>query len=74
MPKTLNDALAITVNVKWLIGIIILLMGIASSSGVLLYEIGELHTEVYGMRAEQAKNREAIISLTATLQGQGVIK
>jgi hypothetical protein len=41
---------------------------------VLLYQVHELSTQVADMHAEQTKNRESIIALTSTLQGQGVLK
>lgn len=74
MPDPLSDATAITLKVGWLISIIALLMALASSSGVLLYQVHELSTQVADMHAEQTKNRESIIALTSTLQGQGVLK
>ena len=49
-------------------------MALASSSGVLLYQVHQLNVQVAEMHAEQTKNRESIIALTSTLQGQGVLK
>lgn len=74
MPAPLSDGTAITVHLGWAVSIIALLMALASSSGVLLYQVHELSTQVAEMHAEQTKNRESIIALTSTLQGQGVIK
>lgn len=74
MPDPLSDATAITLKVGWLVSIIALLMGLASSSGVLLYQVHELSAQVAQMHTEQTKNRESIIALTSTLQGQGVLK
>jgi len=74
MPPSLSDSTAITINLKWAIGILAMLMALASSSGVLLYQVHELSSQVAQMHTEQTKNRESIIALTSTLQGQGVLK
>lgn len=74
MPNPLSDSTAVTIKVGWAVSIIGLLMALASSSGVLLYQVSELRKQVETMHAEQTKNRESIIALTSTLQGQGVIK
>jgi hypothetical protein len=74
MPPPLSDKTAVTVSLGWLISIIVVLMGLASSSGILLYQVSELRKQVETMHAEQTKNRESIIALTSTLQGQGVLK
>jgi len=74
VPNPLSDSTAVTIKVGWAVSIIGLLMALASSSGVLLYQVSELRKQVETMHAEQTKNRESIIALTSTLQGQGVIK
>jgi hypothetical protein len=74
MPGPVSEATTITLRLGWLLSIVGLLMGLASSSGVLLYQVHELSTQVAEMHAEQTKNRESIIALTSTLQGQGVLK
>ena len=66
-PRTFNDATAITVNLKWLLGIVLLLMGLAGSSAVQLYQLHELS-------ALAKADHEALISLTATLAAKGALK
>jgi hypothetical protein len=74
MPNVVSDQSAITIKIGWLITLVGLLMALASSSGVLLYQVSELRAQVALMHDEAAKNRESIIALTSTLQGQGVLK
>lgn len=70
----ISDATAISIKLGWLITVVVLLMGLASSSGVLVYQVGELRAEVRTLAAQRTADREALISLTSTLQGQGVLK
>ena len=77
----LSESTVVTIKLGWLIFIVTLLMGLASSSGVLIYQVSELHRELRDLKsaqvaqmAEQQKNRESIIALTSTLQGKGVLK
>lgn len=73
MPPTVSDALAVTVNVKWLIGIVALLMGLASSSGVLLYQVHELRVQTEKLAAQQLASERAIIETVTTLKVKKVI-
>jgi len=70
----IHDSTRITVSLNWLIATAGLLITIASSGGVLLYQVQSMRGEIAEMHLEQTRNREAIIALTATLQGQGVLK
>lgn len=81
MPNTISESSAITIKVGWLITIVGLLMSLAGSAALLGYQVRELRTQASNLQAQiesmhkdQTSNREAIISLTATLQGQGVLK
>lgn len=74
MPEPLSDGSVIAIKLGWLIAIISLLMGLASSSGVLVYQVHELSEQVSSLSKQRALDREAIISLTATLQAQGTLK
>jgi hypothetical protein len=73
MPPTLNDGLTVAVNVKWLIGIIALLMGLASSSGVLLYQVSELRKDTARLEVQQQASERAIIETVTTLKVKKVI-
>lgn len=74
MTPVVSDASAITIKLGWLITIVALLMGAASTGGVLAYQVSQLTTQVQALSAQRVADREAIISLTATLQAQGVLK
>jgi hypothetical protein len=49
-PKEMSDATVLNVSLKWLIGIVLLLMGLASTGGVLAWRVGELTTETKELR------------------------
>jgi len=74
MPPTLSDATEITVKVGWLISIMALLMALASSSGVLVYQVSELRAEVKSLTAQQAASERAIIETVTTLKVKKVIE
>jgi hypothetical protein len=59
--------------VKWLIGIIALLMGLASSSGVLLYQVSELRKDTARLEVQQQASERAIIETVTTLKVKKVI-
>ena len=81
MPEPVSEKTAITVSLGWLIGIIGLLMGLASSSGVLIYQVSELNGQIGDVKKQNQvlqdkleKNRDDLIALTSTLRGQGVLR
>jgi hypothetical protein len=74
MPTTLNDGLTVAVNLKWAIAIVGLLMGLASSSGVLVYQVSELRAEVKALTAQQQASERAILETVTTLKIKKVIK
>lgn len=92
MPETFSESTAITIKVGWLIAIVTLLMGLASTGGVLAYQVRELTLtmeklsaqrqadldamarQAKEMSAQRTADREALIALTASLQGRGVLK
>jgi len=73
MPPPLSDGTAITVTVGWAVSIIALLMALASSSGVLLYQVSELRKETARLAVQQQASERAIIELTVTLRTKGLI-
>ena len=74
MPPTLSEATEITVKVGWLISLMALLMALASSSGVLVYQVSELRAEVKSLTAQQAASERAIIETVTTLKVKKVIE
>ena len=73
MPPTLSEATEITVKVGWLISLMALLMALASSSGVLVYQVSELRAEVKSLTAQQAASERAILETVTTLKIKKVI-
>jgi hypothetical protein len=74
MPKELSDATAITMRLGWLVAIVGLLMGLASSSGVLVYQVSELRAEVKSLTAQQQASERAILETVTTLKIKKVIE
>jgi len=74
MPPTLSEATEITVKVGWLISLMALLMALASSSGVLVYQVSELRAEVKSLTAQQAASERAILETVTTLKVKKVIE
>ena len=70
----ISDASAVTVKLGWLLTIIGLLMGLASSSGVLLYQVHELRVQTDKLAAQQAASERAIIETVTTLKVKKVIE
>jgi len=73
MPPPLSDGTAITINLKWAIGILGMLMALASSSGVLLYQVSELRKETARLAVQQQASERAIIETVTTLKVKKVI-
>lgn len=74
MPPPLSDSTAVTINVKWAIGILAMLMALASSSGVLVYQVSELRAEVKSLTAQQAASERAILETVTTLKVKKVLE
>lgn len=73
MPE-ISDRTAITIDLKWVILLVGLLISATGSSAVLVYQVSELRQDVATLEASAQKNRDAVISLTATLQAKEIIK
>ena len=74
MPPPLSEGTAITVKLGWLVSIVALLMGLASSSGVLLYQVSELRKETARLAVQQQASERAIIETVTTLKVKKVIE
>jgi hypothetical protein len=73
MPAPVSEATTITLRLGWLLSIVGLLMGLASSSGVLLYQVSELRKETARLAEQQRASERAIIETVTTLKVKKVI-